>query len=94
MSGGRVGRILRNADQFHWFSAYLHDRRLDQPWRLATFGFTAFFTAIPLLMLASHYGPTSASTRAVAIGAAVCGLAAGSIWLMSWPTRTQSLLFY
>ncbi|GAA2561017.1 GGDEF domain-containing protein [Mycolicibacterium diernhoferi] len=94
MSGGWVRRSLRNVDQFHWFSAYLHDRHLDQPWRLATFGFTAFFTGIPLLMLASHYGPTSASTRVVAIGAAVCGMAAGSIWLMSWPTRTQSLLFY
>ncbi len=94
MSGGRVGRILRNADQFHWFSAYLHDRRLDQPWRLAAFGFTAFFTAIPLLMLASPYGPTSTSSRAVAVGAVVCGLAAGSLWLMGWPTRRQSLLFY
>ncbi|WP_395307042.1 diguanylate cyclase [Mycobacterium sp. AMU20-3851] len=94
MSGGWLGRLLRNADQFHWFSAYLHDRRLDQQWRLATFGFTVFFTAIPVLMLVSHYGPSSAPTRAVAIGAAVLGSAAGSLWLVGWPTRAQSLLFY
>lgn len=87
-------RWWQQADQFHWFSVYLHDRRLDLQWRLATFVFTAFFAAVPLVMLASSYGPQGSPARTGAVAASVCGLAVGVLWLIGWPTRTQSLLYH
>ncbi|MGK2866792.1 MAG: GGDEF domain-containing protein [Mycobacterium sp.] len=87
-------RWWEQADQFHWFSVYLQDRSLDVQWRLTTFGFTALFAAVPMLMLASSYGPQSAPGRTVAVAASICGLAAGLLWLIHWPTRTQSLIYH
>lgn len=90
---GRGGR-WRQHDQFHWFSVYLRDRGLDLQWRLATFGFTLMFAAVPVVMLTSPYGPDSAPARAAAMVASVCGLAVSGIWLIGWPTRRQSLTYH
>lgn len=91
---GRGGPWWQQADQFHWFSVYLHGRGLDLPWRLATFVFSLLFAAVPIIMLSSPYGPDSAATRAMSIVAAVCGVVGGLIWLIGWPTRRQSLIFH
>lgn len=90
---GRDHSWWRQDDQFHWFSAYLHDRGLDRQWRLATFAFTVVFAAVPAVMLASPFGPTAVA-RGVAVGVALSGVAAGSVWLIGWPTRTRSLIFH
>lgn len=87
-------RWWQQADQFHWFSVYLRDRGLDRQWRLATFAFTLLFAAVPVVMLRSPYGPGSGWARAVAIAAAGCGVGVGVVWLIGWPSRTQSLVFH
>lgn len=87
-------RWWQQADQFHWFSVYLRDRGLDRQWRLATFAFTLLFAAVPMVMLMSPYGPASGWARAVAIAAAGCGVGVGVVWLIGWPSRTQSLVFH
>lgn len=89
----RNRRWWQQDDQFHWFSVYLHDRGLDRQWRLATAVFTGFFAVIPMLMLASPWGPDNTVTRTIAVAAAVCGLLAAAVWVPRWPTRTQSLIF-
>ncbi|WP_304118573.1 diguanylate cyclase [Mycolicibacterium bacteremicum] len=91
---GRDHSWWRQDDQFHWFSAYLHDRGLDRQWRLATFAFTVVFAAVPMVMLVSPLGPGTAAARGVAVGVALAGVAAGSVWLIGWPTRTRSLIFH
>jgi diguanylate cyclase (GGDEF)-like protein len=83
----------RQADQFSWFSVYLHDRGLQLPWRLATFVFTVILGALPLLMLGSPLGPDNSLTAGIAIAAGVGGFCAGLLWLIRWPTRRQSVLF-
>lgn len=84
---------LQRTDQFDWFSIYLADRGLQTQWRLATFVFTAFLSAVPVLMLASSYGPNETWTRAIAVTAGVAAFAASTVWLFRWPTRTRSLIF-
>lgn len=86
-------RLWRQTDHFDWFSAYLRDRGLQREWRLATFVFTAFISAIPVVMIASPAGPDGALRRGVAVAASVAGLVAASLWLVRWPTRGQSLMY-
>ncbi|MGW0158338.1 diguanylate cyclase domain-containing protein [Mycobacterium sp. NPDC003323] len=91
---GRDRRWWQQDDQFHWFSAYLQDRGLDLQWRLATFGFTALFAAVPVLMIASPYGPAGPAARIIAVVVSVLAIAAASVWLVGWPTRTGSLIYH
>ncbi|MDY6997877.1 MAG: GGDEF domain-containing protein [Actinomycetota bacterium] len=83
----------RQAEQFDWFSGYLHDRGLQLQWRFATFAFTVALAAVPLIMLGSPVGPNTASGAAVAIAAAVCAAAASVVWLFGWPTRRLSVIY-
>ncbi|WP_234815175.1 sensor domain-containing diguanylate cyclase [Mycolicibacterium duvalii] len=86
-------RWWRQADQFDWFTAYLHDRGLQLRWRMATFGFTALLAVLPIVLLYTPVGPDRTSTRAVAVVAAACGAGASILWLRRWPTRSESLVF-
>lgn len=86
-------RLWRQTDHFDWFSAYLRDRGLQVQWRLATFTFTAFLGAVPVVMIASPAGPHGPVRSSVAVGASLAFLAAASLWLFRWPTRGQSLLY-
>lgn len=80
-------------DQFDWFTIYLRDRGLQVRWRLAVFMFTVFLGTVPLLLLASPAGPDTALRRGFAIAAAVAAFAVSALWLLRWPSRTQSLLY-
>lgn len=80
-------------DQFDWFSVYLRDRGLQKQWRWATFVFTVGLGIIPLVLLVSPAGPTTPLARGVAVAATVAGFAASLLWLVHWPTRSQSLAY-
>lgn len=80
-------------DQFDWFTIYLRDRGLQLRWRLAVFVFTVFLGTVPLLLLASPAGPDTALRRGFAIAAAVSAFAVSALWLLRWPSRTQSLIY-
>lgn len=87
-------RLWRQTDHFDWFSSYLRDRGLQFQWRVATFTFTAFLGAVPVVMIASPTGPQDSALRtAIAVGASVSFLAAASLWLFRWPSRRQSLVY-
>ncbi|CAA0098039.1 putative diguanylate cyclase DgcT [Mycolicibacterium vanbaalenii] len=80
-------------DQFDWFTIYLRERGLQVRWRLAVFVFTVFLGAVPLLLLASPAGPDTALRRGFAIAAAGSAFAVSTLWLLRWPSRTQSLIY-
>lgn len=83
----------RQTDQFDWFSSYLRDRGLQRQWRLAIFVFTVLLGAVPVVMLASPEGPSSALTTAGALIASGAAFAASTLWLFRWPSRAQSLAY-
>jgi diguanylate cyclase (GGDEF)-like protein len=90
---GWAGQWRQQSDQFDWFSAYLKDRNLDTPWRMATGGFTILLATLPVMMIWSPAGPDRHATVVLSIVAAVFGVIGASLWLTRWPTRRQSLLF-
>ncbi|MUL48113.1 GGDEF domain-containing protein [Mycobacterium sp. CBMA293] len=92
MAGGVTGWSHQD-DQFDWFSAYLSERGLQMTWRLVTFSFVMVYSAIPIVMLRSPFGPDNRLTTALAVFAAGCGAASALLWLFRWPTRRQSELF-
>jgi diguanylate cyclase (GGDEF)-like protein len=89
----RWSRRWWQTDQFDWFSVYLRDRGLQLQWRIATFLFTLFLAAVPLVMLVSPSGPDGALTIGITVAASVSGFAASALWLVRWPTRAQSLAY-
>jgi len=87
-------RLWRQTDHYNWFSSYLRDRGLQLQWRIATFTFTAFLGAVPVVMIASPSGPEGNAVRTgVAIAASAAFLLAASLWLLRWPSRGQSLAY-
>ncbi|SDE33114.1 diguanylate cyclase (GGDEF) domain-containing protein [Mycolicibacterium neoaurum] len=91
---GRDRQWWQRSDQFHWFSAYLQDRDLALQWRLATFTFTVLFASVPVLMMGSPLGPSTNATRTLAVLVSVLAVAAGSVWLLGWPSRGRSLAYH
>ncbi|WP_197383565.1 GGDEF domain-containing protein [Mycolicibacterium mengxianglii] len=90
---GSARRWWQQADQFDWFSAYIRDRGLQTQWRTVTVAFAASLMAVPVVLIASPTGPDHPLTIAVSVLASLCGAASGSLWLIRWPTRRQSVLF-
>ncbi|WP_099041251.1 GGDEF domain-containing protein [Mycobacterium neglectum] len=90
----RVERWWKQPDQYDWLSAYLNERGLQILWRRATFGFTLATGALPIVMLWSPFGPDNPATVAIAFAAAATAVAGGFLWLLRWPTRRQSVIFW
>ncbi|KUI42955.1 diguanylate cyclase [Mycobacterium sp. GA-1199] len=88
-----VRRWFTQPDQYDWISAYLNERGLQLIWRHATFGYTMALATLPIIMLWSPLGPNTTATIAIAIAAAVLGVAGGLLWILRWPTRRQSVMY-
>ncbi|MDG4665035.1 GGDEF domain-containing protein [Mycobacterium sp. 236(2023)] len=88
-----LGWWWQQPDQFDWFSAYLRDRGLQLPWRIATVVFTVLLGAIPVTLIGSSAGPQGPVATTTAIAAAIAACGAALLWLFRWPTRVQSLAY-
>lgn len=83
----------RRSDHFDWFSAYLRDRGLQMRWRIATFVFTVFLVAVPVVLIGSPAGPSGSLPTWIVIAASMSAFTVALVWLFRWPSRAQSLTY-
>jgi diguanylate cyclase (GGDEF)-like protein len=89
----RISQWWRQPDHFHWLSGYLGYRNVRGFTQRMMGSIVVVLGVIPVLMLFSPSGPSSALgwilSGAVAAGCAVMA----AVWFTCWPTRGQSRAF-
>lgn len=83
----------RQPDHYEWLSDYLAARRLKSFVRYLLVMTLTTLAAATTLMLTSPAGAQTGARRAVAVAFIVCMAAIAMVWLLRWPTRTQSRAF-
>src|SRR5579875_1967773 len=83
----------RQPDHYEWLSDYLAARRLKPFVRYLLVTILATLAVATTLMLFSAGGPQTVARRAVAVAFIVCMAGIAMVWLLRWPTRTQSRVF-
>ncbi|WP_077077530.1 GGDEF domain-containing protein [Mycobacterium numidiamassiliense] len=96
LSGGTVAwarQSWQQPDQYLWLSEYLAGRGLQPFARSMIASITGVFAVVPILMLWSPSGPHGRVGTIGAITITVLCAAMATLWLIRWPTHTQSELF-
>lgn len=88
-----IGVWWRQPDHYEWLSDYLAARRLKPFVRYLLVTILLTLAAATSLMLTSPSGPSTRVDHAVAIGFAVGMSGLAAVWVLRWPTRTQSRAF-
>jgi diguanylate cyclase len=80
-------------DHFDWLSAYIADHGLQPVTRVVIGGSGAVLGLIAAAVTLSPAGPHGAAAVIVSVVAGTLGVAMGSYWLISWPSRRGSTAF-
>jgi diguanylate cyclase (GGDEF)-like protein len=88
-----VGQWWRQSDHFDWISGYLVARKMTAFTRTLMTAVAASFGLIPLVLLFSPAGPVGHVGTALACLSGIGGMACALLWVMRWPSRTESIAF-
>lgn len=83
----------RQPDHYQWLSAYLAVRNLRRFTRYMMATIVIALGVVPVLMLMSPAGPTGTVSRSLSLLASGTAATMALLWLLRWPTRTQSMSF-
>lgn len=87
-----VGRWWRRSDYFDWLTLYMNTRGIRLIWRAAIAVVIASTAVMPVAALASPTLPHYPAALIVAPITSGFGALVALLWLIRWPTRSQSLL--
>ena len=88
-----IRRWWRQPDHYDWLSDYLDSQGQQRPIRLFLSVTLAVLSLIPLLLQLSRGGPDGLLAVLVMLTASGLCLVMAAMWLIRWPTRTQSRVF-
>jgi diguanylate cyclase (GGDEF)-like protein len=88
-----IRRWWRQPDHYDWLSDYLDSQGQQRPIRLFLAGTLAVLSLIPVLLQLSRGGPSGLLAMTVTVAASGLCLVMATMWLIHWPTRTQSRVF-
>jgi diguanylate cyclase (GGDEF)-like protein len=86
-------RWLHQPDHFDWLSTYIADHGLQTVTRIVIGGSGAVLGLMAALLTLSPAGPHGVAPVIVSVSAGTLGVAMGSLWLFSWPSRRGSMAF-
>jgi len=79
--------------RYDWLRSYLHSRGLDRLARRSAAGILLGSGMLVSLMIFSAAGPRGTAGVAVAIGVTIVCTGFSVLWMLRWPTDTQSKVF-
>jgi diguanylate cyclase (GGDEF)-like protein len=88
-----VRRWWRQGDQFDWLTLYLNTRGIRLVWRALIAAVIASMAVVPAVLLAGPTLPRYPAADVVAPVASGVGLTVALLWLIRWPTRSQSIVY-
>ncbi|MDT5013321.1 MAG: hypothetical protein QOH57_4938 [Mycobacterium sp.] len=88
-----IGRWWRQSDHFDWISRYLQAQRMTSVTRFLMAAVAASLGVIPLALLFSAAGPDDTVGVIFACMSCIGGLLSALLWVLRWPTRTESIVF-
>jgi diguanylate cyclase (GGDEF)-like protein len=80
-------------DHYVWFSSYLHGRRMAGMTRTVVAVTAGTLAVIPFAMLWSSAPPDGTVGLVLSVAAVVGGLGGALLWIVRWPTRSESVAF-
>ncbi len=88
-----VGRWWRRGDHFDWLTLYLNTRGIRLRWRALIAAVIASMAVVPAVALVRPTLPHYPAAEVVAPLASGFGVMVALLWLIRWPTRSQSVLY-
>ena len=88
-----IGVWWRQPDHFEWMSDYLASRGLKRFIRYLLAAIESMLAVATSLILISPSGPRHPAERAIVLAVIASLIAMAVIWLLRWPTQTQSRMF-
>lgn len=80
-------------DHYEWFTSYLRARRMDVVTRGVMVVVASSLGLIPLAQLLSSTPPAGPTATTLAVFAGIGGVGGAVLWLVTFPTRAQSVAF-